>query len=329
MIWENPWLHGLVFGALVLTVIMACVAYATYFERKFAGRIQSRIGPTMVGPLGLLQPIADAFKAMGKEDIVPRNADAFLFRLAPPLTLALALATAAVIPFTPGLLASDLDVGVLYALAVSGLLSFPVWIAGWASNNKYALLGGMRMVAQSISYEIPMVLSALVPVVLAGSLSMAGIVEYQRAHGWFILWPPGLGVAAFVLFLTTALAEGNRIPFDIPEAESELVAGPTTEFTAIRWSIVAASEYAHSLIGSALASTLFLGGWDGPALFGHAVPAFWMVFKTLGMFVVITWIRWSLLRWRSDQLMAACWKYLVPAALALVLVAGVWVSVRG
>lgn len=324
MIFTNPWLNGLVFGAIVVTLLMAVVAFITWFERKFAGRIQSRMGPTMVGPFGLLQPIADAVKAMQKESIIPRNADKFLYRLAPPLTIAFALGTAAVVPFAPGLLGSNLDIGVLYALAFSGLLAFPTWIAGWASNNKYALIGGMRMVAQGISYEIPMVMSALVPVVLAGTLSMGGIVEYQVAHGWVIATP--VGFAAAIIFLTTALAEGNRIPFDIPEAESELVAGPTTEYNAIGWSIFAASEYAHSVVTSGIASALFLGGWDG---WWGLPPLVWMLVKTTFVFLLITWIRWSLLRLRSDQLMALCWKYLVPGALLLVLIAGIQVSVRG
>lgn len=324
MIFTNPWLNGLVFGAVLVTLLMTVVAFITWFERKFAGRIQSRMGPTMVGPFGLLQPIADAVKAMQKESIVPRNADKFLYRLAPPLTIAFALATAAVVPFAPGLLGSNLDIGVLYALAFSGLLAFPTWIAGWASNNKYALIGGMRMVAQGISYEIPMVMAALVPVVLAGTLSMGGIVEYQVAHGWVIATP--VGFAAAILFLTTALAEGNRIPFDIPEAESELVAGPTTEYNAIGWSIFAASEYAHSVVTSGIAAALFLGGWDG---WWGLPPLVWMLVKTTVVFLLITWIRWSLLRLRSDQLMALCWKYLVPGALLLVLIAGIQVSVRG
>lgn len=325
-IWENPWLHGLVFGALVLSLLMAAVAWITWFERKFAGRLQNRMGPTMVGPFGLLQPIADAVKALQKESILPKNADAFLFKLAPPLFIALALGTAAVIPFAPGVLASDLEIGVLYALGLSGLMSFPVWIAGWASNNKYAMMGGMRMVAQGISYEIPMVLSGLVPVVLAGSLSLADIVEYQHAHGWFIAWPPGPGIFAFLIFFMTALAEGNRIPFDIPEAESELVAGPTTEYNAINWSIFAAGEYAHSVVVSALSSTLFLGGWSGPAFLP---PLAWMLLKTAVMFTIITWVRWSLARLRSDQLMALCWKYLVPFSLMLLLVAGIWTHLGG
>ncbi len=321
----NPWIHGFVFGAVIVTALMSVTAYITWFERKFAARLHSRMGPTMVGPKGLLQPIADGLKMIQKEDIVPRDADRLLFNAAPAITLFFALAVAAVIPFSPGLLASNLDIGVLYALAVSGLMGFPVWVGAWASNNKYALFGGMRAVAQAISYEIPMVLSALVPVVLAGSLSIGQIVEYQIEHGWFAFWPPGPGIFAFVLFMLTALAEGNRIPFDIPEAESELVAGPTTEYTGIKFGLFASAEYIHSLLASALGAALFLGGWDGP--FG--IPVFWMLLKTCMLFVGVTWIRWTLLRFRSDQLMALCWVYLVPGALGLLLITGLYVHVRG
>ena len=319
------WLSALVQGALLVTVIMTMVAWSTWFERKFAGRMQSRLGPTMVGPHGLLQPLADALKMFQKEEIIPRAADAWLFRLAPPLTLALALGASAVLPLAPGVLASELDVGVLYVLAFAGLMSFPIWVAGWSSANKYALLGGMRMVAQGISYEVPMMLSALVPVVVTGSLSLSDIVHYQAAHHWLLLWPPGIGLIAFLIFFTTMLAEGNRIPFDIPEAESELVAGPTTEYTAVRFGLFASAEYAHSFVGCALASALFLGGWDGPLL----PPLFWMVAKTLTLFVLVTWLRWSLLRLHSDQLMALCWKYLVPVALLLLLACGVFAHAEG
>jgi NADH-quinone oxidoreductase subunit H len=319
------WVRGLWQSAVLVTVLMTLVAWISWFERKFAGRIQSRLGPTLVGPIGLLQPIADALKMFQKEDLVPSAADGRLFRIAPPLTLALALATAAVLPITPGVLASELDIGLLYALAFSGLMAFPIWVAGWSSANKYALLGGMRMVAQAISYEVPMVLCALVPVVVTGSLSLADIVRYQAAHQWLILWPPGLGLIAFVVFFTTTLAEGNRIPFDIPEAESELISGPTTEYTPIRFGLVASAEYVHSVVSCALATTLFLGGWDGPWL----PPMVWMVAKTLALFVLVTWLRWSLLRLRSDQLMALCWKYLVPLALAILLLSGVWAHLEG
>ncbi len=316
----NPWLHGFLYGVVVVTVIMTLIAWTTWFERKFAARMQSRVGPTLVGKFGLLQPIADGLKMLQKEDIVPTAADRALFMLAPPLTLFLALTVAAVVPFSPGLLASDLDIGILYVLAFSGLMVFPVWVGSWASNNKYALLGGMRAVAQGISYEIPLVVVALVPVVLADSLSMSAIVEYQVQHGWFIFWPPGPGLLAFVIYMLAALAESNRIPFDIPEAESELVAGPTTEYTGMKFGIFATAEYVHSFLGAAVGVVLFLGGWDGP----FAPGLHWMVIKTIGLFVFIFWLRWTLLRYRSDQLMNICWTWLVPTSLGVLMLSALW-----
>ena len=206
-------------------------------------------------------------------------------------------------------------------LAFGGLTTIAVFLAGWASNNKYALLGGMRAVAQAISYEVPVVLSAMVPVILAGSLSLSDIVRWQAAHHMFALWPLVPGLPAFVVFFLGLLAESNRIPFDIPEAESELVAGVTTEYTGIKFTLFYMSEYVHTLVGSAVGAALFLGGWDGP--FAPGLP--WMVGKTLLLFALVTWIRWSLLRYRSDQLLALCWRWLVPASVALVLVAAAWV----
>jgi NADH-quinone oxidoreductase subunit H len=322
---DNPFVHGALYGLLIVTVLMTVTAWSIWFERKFAGRMQSRVGPTLVGYAGLLQPLADAVKLLQKEDILPEKADRALFNLAPPLTVLFALGTAAVIPFSPDVIAADLDVGVLYILALSGLMIFPVWIAGWASSNKYALLGGMRSVAQGISYEIPLVLAALVPVILAGSMSLSDIVRFQAEHGWFIAWPPGPGVFAFVMFFLAALAEANRIPFDIPEAESELIAGVTTEYTGMKFGLFYLAEYLHTLIVSAVAAALFFGGWHGPFQSG----LHWMVLKTLVLFGAIFWIRWSLLRFRSDQLMAICWKYLVPAGLALVMAAACWVHLAG
>jgi NADH-quinone oxidoreductase subunit H len=322
---ENPYFHGAAYGIVIVTVLMTITAYSIWFERKFAGRMQSRVGPTLVGPVGLLQPIADAVKLLQKEDIVPANADRALFNLAPPLTVLFALATAAVIPFGPDIIAADLDIGVLWILALGGLMVFPVWIAGWASNNKYALLGGMRAVAQGISYEIPLVLSALVPITLAGSMSVSDIVRYQQDHGWFVLWPPGPGLLAFVMFFLASLAEANRIPFDIPEAESELIAGVTTEYTGMKFGLFYLAEYLHTLIVSAVAAALFFGGWAGPFRPG----LHWMVLKTLLLFAVIFWVRWTFLRFRSDQLMALCWKYLVPFGLFLVMTAALWVHWRG
>lgn len=317
----SPWLHGAIYGTIIVTVIMVVITWVTWLERKFAGRLQSRVGPTMVGPVGLLQPIADALKLLQKEDIIPDDADRPLFRIAPTLVLGLALGTAAVVPFSPDIIAADLDIGVLFVLAISGLMIFPTWIAGWACNNKYALLGGMRSVAQGISYEIPLVLAVMVPVVLTGSMSLSDIVRFQIEHGWFAVWPPGPGFLAFVLFFVASLAEANRIPFDIPEAESELISGVTTEYTGMRAGLFQVAEYVHTLITSAIGAALFFGGWHGPIADG----LHWMVLKTLVLFFLVHWVRWSLLRFRSDQLMSACWKYMVPGGLVLVMLSAVWV----
>lgn len=316
-------MHGLVYGGLIATVFLTVTAWGIWFERKFAGRMQSRLGPTMVGWAGLLQPLADAVKLLQKEDLVPARADRPLYLLSAPLTVFFTLATIAVIPFGASFAVADLPIGVLWILAFSGLMVFPVWAAGWGSANKYALLGAMRAVAQGISYEIPMVLTALVPVILADSMSVSEIVRWQAEHHWIGLWPPGPGLFAFVIFFLSSLAEANRIPFDIPEAESELVAGITTEYSGMRFGLFYMAEYLHTLVASAVASALFFGGWNG--LFGLPDGIHWMVLKTLSLFFLITWVRWSLLRFRSDQLMRICWTYLVPASLVLVMAAALWV----
>ncbi|MEE9382588.1 MAG: NADH-quinone oxidoreductase subunit NuoH [Nannocystaceae bacterium] len=316
----NIWLHGAIYSVLIANVLLTMTAWSIWFERKFSARMQSRVGPTIVGPMGLLQPIADAIKLLQKESIVPDKADRALFNLAPLLTLLFSLGIAAVVPFSPEVIAADLDVGVIFILAMGGMMVFPVWIAGWASNNKYALLGGMRAVAQGISYEIPLVLAALVPVTLAGSMSLSDIVRHQIEHGWYIFWPPGPGLFAFVLFFVASLAEANRIPFDIPEAESELVAGVTTEYTGMKFGLFYLAEYLHTLISAAVGAALFLGGWDGP----FAPGLHWMVLKTLLLFGLVFWVRWTLIRIRIDQLMSLCWTWLVPAGLVLVMAAALW-----
>jgi len=315
-------LHGLLYGAVVGSVLLTVTAWAVWFERKFSARMQSRLGPTIVGPVGLLQPIADALKLMQKETIFPDNADRFLFRAAPPFMVVFSLATAAVVPFGPDMIAADLDIGVLYILALAGLMLFPVWIGGWASNNKFALLAAMRGIAQGVSYELPLVLSALVPVVLAGSMSLSVIVSFQAEHGWFIVWPPGPGLIAFGIFFVASLAETNRIPFDIPEAESELVAGVTTEYTGMKFGFFYLAEYLHTLVSAAVAAALFFGGWHGPWVSG----LHWFVLKTLVLFVSIFWIRWTLVRFRADQLMRLCWKWLVPISLVVLMAAAVAVQ---
>jgi len=314
--------HGAQYGVLVISTLLAVIAIGIWFERKFAGRMQSRLGPTIVGPVGLFQPLADVVKLLQKEDIVPRDADRSLFDIAPLLAVLFSLGAAAVVPFSPSVIAADLDIGVLFILAIGALMVIPTFAAGWASNNKFALLGGMRAVAQAVSYAVPLVLAVLVPVILAGSMKVSTIVEWQRAHHWIAVWPVIPGLPAFILFFMAMLAEANRIPFDIPEAESELVAGITTEYTGAKFVLFYMAEYVHTLVGSAVGAALFLGGWDGP----FAPGMHWMVLKTLLLFTAVYWVRWSLLRFRSDQLMDLCWKKLVPAGVLLVLIAATWVQ---
>lgn len=321
----NGLVHGALYGVVVASAVLAVVALGIWFERKFAGRMQSRLGPTMVGPVGLLQPIADVVKLLQKEDIIPDGADRGLFAIAPVLAAACSLGVAAAVPLSPSMVAADLDVGVLYVLAVGGLTVIPTFVAGWASNNKFALLGGMRAVAQSVSYGVPLLLATMVPVILAGSLSVSGIVAWQSQHHWIAVWPVVPGLPAFVVFFLAMLAESNRIPFDIPEAESELVAGVTTEYTGARFTLFYMAEYVHTLVGSALGAALFLGGWDGPLSPG----LHWMIAKTLLLFVAVYWVRWSLLRFRADQLMELCWKRLTPLGVGLVLLAAAWVQLVG
>ncbi len=320
----NPWLHGFIMGVIVLSGAMGVAAYAVWFERKFAARMQNRPGPTEVGYAGLLQPIADLLKLMQKEHLVPFSADRPLFNLAPVLVVIAPLATLAVIPFGPGWVGSDPSIGLLFALALSSLMVIPIWMAGWASNNKYALLGAMRAAAQAISYEIPLLLAALVPIILSGSFRIGDIVAAQEGGQWFALWPPGPGFLAFVLFFLTSLAESNRIPFDIPEAESELVAGVTTEYSGMIFGLIYLAEYLHTFIASALAALLFLGGWQGPGPDG----IHWMMLKTVLIFATIFWIRWSWLRYRADQLMSICWKIFLPLGLVLVMASAIWVHLR-
>lgn len=311
-------LTGMVLGSAAMGV----AAYAILWERKFAARMQSRPGPTEVGPFGLLQPIADGVKLVQKEIIIPRAASVFLFVVSPALAAIGTLALFAVVPWSDTIsVAGDLNVGVLWIFAVGSLLVLPHWMAGWASNNKYALLGAMRAAAQSISYEIPLLLSGMVPILLAGSFQMDEIVMAQEGYRWFAFWPPGPGFFAFVLFYMCSLAEANRIPFDIPEAESELIGGVTTEHTGMIGVVIQLAEYLHTLVTAAVCATLFFGGWEGP----WADGIHWMIIKTLFLFGVVFWIRWSWMRYRSDQLLKICWHYLVPISLGLVAVTALWI----
>lgn len=319
----NPWVHGASYAVIAGSFILTTTAIGTWFERKLPGRMQSRLGPTMVGPLGLLQPIADLLKLLQKEDIRPTQADRTLFTIAPVLAALCALGVAAVVPFAPDLVAADLDVGVPFVLALGGLTSVAIFMAGWASNNKLSLLAGMRSVAQTISYEVPLLLTSMVPCILAGSMNLGDIVRWQAENQWIAIWPVFPGLPAFILFFIATLAESNRIPFDIPEAESELVAGVTTEYTGMKFALFYLGEYVHTLVSAAVGAALFLGGWDGP----FAPGLHWMVVKTVVLFAILYWVRWTLLRLRSDQLLAICWRWLVPVSIGLVLAAAVWVQV--
>ena len=324
MLFGNPVLHALILGVVISSALLGVTSYFIWFERKFAGRMQARVGPKHVGPQGLLQPIADAFKLLIKEDITPRAADRVLFNLAPLLAVFVALMTLAVLPLASGLVIADLDVGVLFFLAAGAMTVVPTWMAGWGSNNKYALLGGMRAIAQSVAYGVPLVLAALVPVILAGSMNLSQIVAAQAGGHWFALWQPGPGLAAGILFVLATLAEGNRIPFDIPEAESELVSGISTEYTGMKFGMFYLGEYVHSLVGASLFVTLFLGGFDGPGPDVLALQLFWFLLKTSVVSVLLLWVRWTYVRLRSDQLMTLCWKYMLPGGLLVVIAAALW-----
>jgi NADH-quinone oxidoreductase subunit H len=312
-------------GFVVLNVIIGMVTYVTLLERKFAARMQSRIGPYYVGPRGLLQPIADALKLMLKEDIVPAASDRWVYNLAPVVFLVPCILIFATIPFAPGLGVADLHIGVLFFLAVSSLEIVGLFMGGWGSNNKYALLSAMRGVNQIISYDLPFVFAALVPVVLAGSMQMSAIVEAQ-AGLWYVAYPV-LGQLAFVAFIVATLAAENRVPFDILEAESELVAGFRVEYSGMKFALIQLGEYAHMLGSSFLGALLFLGGWAGPG------PAWlgpvWFVLKAMAVFLLVTWVRWSFVRIRVDQILAISWKLLLPATVLLLLATGLVAAIRG
>lgn len=324
-IWANPWGRGAIVAFAVMTTAMLSAAMTIWFERKWTGLMQNRPGPTERGPAGLLQIFADFFKLLQKEDITPAASDRWLFNIAPPLTVLAVLFCLTVVPFLPLGPAADVNIGLILVFSTSAVMVIPVWMAGWASNNKWALLGAMRAVSQSISYEVPLVLAALVPVIYTGSFQLTEIVEAQAGGKWFLLWPPGPGLVAFVLFYMSSLAESNRIPFDIPEAESELVAGVTTEYPGMKFGMFYLAEYLHTFVTSAVASALFLGGWYGPGPDG----AWWMLGKTLFLVASIITVRWTFLRFKSDQLLRLCWHWFVPVSLALILVAAVWKVATG
>jgi NADH-quinone oxidoreductase subunit H len=301
---------------VILAVLTGC-AYSTWLERKLVAHFQHRIGPNIAGPYGLLQPIADAIKLVFKEDIVPDNAERVTYALAPIISFVPALLSYAVIPFGPAvtimgrqidLVISDLNVGILFIFAVTSLGVYGIVLAGWSSGSKYSLLGGIRSSAQMISYEIAYGLSIMGIIVVSGTLSLTELVNQQAGFfDWFIFRQP----VGFVLYVICAVAETNRAPFDLPEAESELVAGYHTEYSSMRFAMFFIGEYANMIAVSSVAATLFLGGWRGPFL----PPIVWFTIKVFLFMSLYIWLRATLPRLRYDQLMNLGWKVLFPLAL--------------
>jgi len=329
---------------ILLAVLLLIVAYLTFFERKILAYLQVRLGPNRVGPRGWLQPIADALKLFVKEDLIPTRAQRFVFLLAPCLIIVPALVVFAVIPFgepfmvagrtiTPYL--ADVNIALLFVLAVSSIGVYGIILGGWSSNNKFSLMGGLRSAAQMVSYEVPMGFAVIAVVLMSGSLSLVDIVEAQRAaHVWWFV----PGILAFGIYFICGVAETNRNPFDLPEAESELVAGFHTEYSGMKFALFFLAEYANMLVVSCLATVMFFGGWLPPLpnllapLWASPVlawipPAVWFVAKVAVFIVVYIWFRGTFPRYRFDQLMQVGWKWLIPLSLANVLVVGLGVLI--
>ena len=299
------WAHWGVFVVVIFVFVMAMIMGFIWFERRAMAIMQARLGPNRAGPFGVLQPVADAIKILIKEDIVPAKGDKWVHWLAPVVAFVPVLMIFAVVPFQDGALLADLNIGILYVVAISSVSVVGIFMAGWASNSKYSLLGAMRQVASVVSYEMPVVLSIVGVVLLAGSLSLSQIVLAQDIP--FILLQP-LG---FLLFFIGSLAEINRAPFDLMEADSEIVAGFHIEYSGMKFALFYLVEYGEALAISAIVTILFLGGWRGPLL----LPWLWFLIKVILVFFVIVWIRTTVPRVRIDQLMALAWKFLFPLAL--------------
>jgi NADH-quinone oxidoreductase subunit H len=315
----NEYILPLIFIALnvllIVLPLLLCVAYLTYAERRVIGLMQMRRGPNVVGPFGLLQPIADAVKLMFKEVIVPTSASKVVFTIAPMITFILSLIGWAVIPFSENFVLSDMNVGVLYIFAVSSLGVYGIIMAGWASNSKYAFLGAIRSSAQMISYEVSMGLVIVTVLLVTGTLNLAEIVEYQRDMPF---WIHLLLAPMAVVFFISVLAETNRLPFDLPEAESELVAGYNVEYSSMSFALFFLGEYANMILVSAMTVTFFMGGYLPPfgISFLGVVPGFiWFVLKVCFLLFVFLWIRATLPRYRYDQLMHLGWKVFLPLTL--------------
>ena len=329
---------------IALIVLLTAVAYTVWLERKLVGRIQNRWGPQRVGPFGLLQPLADGAKFIFKEDITPPHVYKLLYLAAPVLALTLALTSISLVPIgnwvnvagvkTP-LEITDVNIGLLIILGITSLSVYGVALAGWSSNSKYSLLGSLRASAQMVSYEIALGLSLIGVLIMSGSLNLREIVDAQGGH--MALWIPRWNVfrgqiVAFFVYLAAAFAETNRVPFDLPEAETELVAGYHTEYSSMKFAMFFMAEYANMITVASIATLLFLGGWHGP-IFGPVwlqavLPVFWFAIKVFGFIFLYIWVRGTLPRFRYDQLMAFGWKFLFPIAVANVLVTSLIVALK-
>jgi NADH-quinone oxidoreductase subunit H len=322
-----------VFSAL-LSVVPVLIAFpllfaiTTVLERKGLGRMQNRYGPNRTGPFGILQPMADGIKSLTKEDIIPRTADHLVHLLAPLLLVTASFLVYAVLPIGRNMVIANLNAGVLFFFAVGSMVELAVFMAGWSSRSKYSLLGAMRAIAQMISYEMPLVLASVVVIMAAGSLSTVAIVNMQASYTgiwphWYVFTPWGL--TGFVIFLIAATAESNRCPFDLPEGESEIIAGYYIEYSGFKFALFFLGEYLGMFATSAMAITLFLGGWAAPFSFLTWIPSYvWFFTKLLTLILVFIWIRGTLPRLRMDQLMNFAWKFMLPLSLINIFGAGVW-----
>ena len=312
----------------IVLVFALLFAVTTVLERKGLGRIQNRYGPNRVGPAGFFQPLADGVKSLTKEDLVPRTADQMVHFMAPVLLVIAAFLAYAVLPVGRNMVLANLNAGILFFFAVGTLVELAVFMAGWSSRNKYSLLGAMRAIAQMISYEVPLVLASIVVIMAAGSLSTVSIVDMQTGYSgiwphWFVFTP--WGFAGFNLFMIAATAESNRSPFDLPEGESEIIAGYYIEYSGFKFALFFLGEYLGMFATSGLAITLFLGGWAAPFSFLTWIPSYlWFFAKLLLLIVIFIWIRGTLPRLRMDQLMNFAWQFMLPMTLINVFAAGVW-----
>jgi NADH-quinone oxidoreductase subunit H len=330
------------FSFVVINFAAITAGIFSWAERRVAARIQSRVGPNRVGPGGFLQWIADAVKLLTKEDLIPTDADKFLFRIAPYFMMVGFACVFVALPFSHALVIADMNVGIFYILAVTALIVVGIIMSGWSSNSKWSLFGAIRSAAQIISYEIPAGMALMIPVLLSGTLSTQGIIRAQGGAPWhwYVFHDPA-SFTAFIIFFISALAEGNRTPFDLPEAESELVSGYNTEYSGMRFSYFFLVEWGNMWVMSALATTMFFGGWQIPGVSAATLDAATggravllelaslaiFAFKTLFFVFVVMWLRWTLPRIRVDQMMNMCWKYLVPVSFLGVLFVAGWMLV--